>query len=223
MKNKLIYFIGTLCCLLLLCSCAFSMESTDVQGTSNIAETSDAAQNQTQQPSNTDNEITESSPIRDTQTPQQSPETGISTEAPSSNPSRVPFGDGQLYAAAYLGYQEINNLDYYVHQYLSSSKLPVHYLSSGDYYLIIPRYSGMSLSILKNDINTLEPALIFEDPDCRPFIIQCNASDIFADAVIRLSYGSVKTEFSPFISLKDGSVETGADGLDITKPSGSGG
>ena len=44
------------------------------------------------------------------------------------------------------------------------------------------------------------------------------ASDIFADAVIRLTYQDESVEFSPFLSLKDGSVDIGARGLDLTKP-----
>ena len=48
-------------------------------------------------------------------------------------------------------------------------------------------------------------------------ILQCNASDIFADATIRLTYEGETAEFSPFISLKDGSVDLGTQGLDLTK------
>jgi len=40
--------------------------------------------------------------------------------------------------------------------------------------------------------------------------------DIFPEAVIRLSYEGKTVEFSPFISLMDGSVEVGPDGLDIS-------
>lgn len=129
----------------------------------------------------------------------------------------IPFAEGQYYAVAYLGYQQINDLDYYVEHYLDSDQLPIHYLSAGDYYLIIPRYSGMELALYRNDLDTSQPILIYEDPDCRPFILQCNASDIFADATIRLTYQDTKAEFSPFISLKDGSVDIGTQGLDLTR------
>ena len=129
----------------------------------------------------------------------------------------IPFQEGQLYAVAYLGYQQIDDLNYYVEQYLDSDQIPVHYLSDGDYYLVIPRYSGMKLALYHNDIETLEPTLLYEDLDCQPFILQCNASDIFADATISLTYGEESAEFSPFISLKDGSVEIGDQGLDLTR------
>lgn len=129
----------------------------------------------------------------------------------------LPFEDGQYYAVAYLGYQQIDDLDYYTEHYLDHDSLPVHYLSAGDYYLVIPRYTGMELSLYRNDLETSQPILIYQDPDCQPFILQCNASDIFADATIRLSYKGETAEFSPFISLMDGSVDIGARGLDITK------
>lgn len=141
---------------------------------------------------------------------------GCSAQPQSSRQEAIPFTEGQLYAAAYLGYQQIEDLDYYVQQYLDSDQLPVHYLSSGDYYLIIPRYSGMELSLYRNDFDTSEPILIYQDPDCQPFLLQCNASDIFADATIRLTWEDETVEFSPFLSLKDGSVEIGDRGLDLT-------
>ena len=147
------------------------------------------------------------------------PSAGSSSAAedPVGKRDSLPFSEGQLYAAAYLGYQQITDLDYYVEQSLDEEALPTHYLSPGEYYLVIPRYSGMSLSLYQNDLETSAPILRFEDPDCRPFLLQCNASDIFADATIRLSYEGRDTEFSPFLSLKDGAVEIGPDGLDITK------
>ena len=140
------------------------------------------------------------------------PETG-------SRRDNIPFSEDALYAVAYLGYQEMSSLDYYAGQYLDDEALPVHYLSDGDFYLIIPRYDGMELALCRNDLETSQPNLIYQDPDCRPFILQCNASDIFADATIRLTYKDETAEFSPFISLKDGSVDIGTQGLDITKDS----
>lgn len=141
-------------------------------------------------------------------------------ESTANKLDNIPFGDDQWYAVAYLGYQQIFDLDIYAERYLEHGKLPIHYLSSGDYYLVIPRYAGMSLSLFQNDIVTEETVLRFEDPDCRPFILQCNASDIFADAAIRLTYEGESTEFSPFISLKDGELDVGPKGLDITDTKG---
>lgn len=144
---------------------------------------------------------------------------GGCTEQPqASKQDVIPFQEGQYYAVAYLGYQQMEDLGDYAAQYLDSDQLPVHYISGGDFYLIIPRYTGMKLSLYRNDMETMEPVLLYDDPDCEPFILQCNASDIFADATVRLSYGEETAEFSPFISLKDGSVDVGEQGLLLAKP-----
>lgn len=129
----------------------------------------------------------------------------------------IPFQEGQLYAAAYLGYDEINDLAYYTETYLDSVEPPIYYISKGDYYLIIPRYEDMALRLCRRDMETMELEAVCEDPRCRPFILQCNASDIFADAVVSLTYGDDTAEFSPYISLENGSVQVGERGADITK------
>ena len=129
----------------------------------------------------------------------------------------IPFLNDQLYAVAYLGYDEIGELSFYIQKYLDSENIPIHYLSQGEYYLVIPRYSNMPLSLYKNDIQTIVSSFIFEEKECRPFIIQCNVSDIFPDATIRLTYNNETIEFSPYISLKDGTVVVGDRGINITK------
>ena len=137
---------------------------------------------------------------------------------PASKRDTIPCEADRLYAVAYLGYQTPDGLDYYAERYLDSDKLPVHYVSDGDYYLVIPRYDGMSLSLYVNDFETSLSTLRFRDPDCGPFVIQCNVSDIFADVTMRLEYNGETAEFSPFISLKDGALMIGERGLDLTEP-----
>ena len=142
---------------------------------------------------------------------------------PSGRRDAIPFEPGQLYAAAYLGYRTADGLDYYAQRYLDSGRLPVHYVSDGDYYLVIPRYDGMTLSLYVNDLETSLGTLRFRDPDCGPFVIQCNASDVFNDVTVRLEYNGETAEFSPYISLKDGAVMLGERGLDLTRPGTAGG
>ena len=132
-----------------------------------------------------------------------------SSSSASDGRDAIPFGEGDLYAAAYLGYLEMEDLDFYQARYLDGREPPVHYFSAGEFYLVIPRYEGTALSLYHNDINTQGSTLVYQDPDCGPFIIQCNVSDIFPDATIRLTYGEESVEFSPYISLRDGSVEIG--------------
>ena len=162
---------------------------------------------------------TASGSTSDTADPGSTPGTSSSSQAQTSKRDQIPFTDSQSYAVAHLGYLEIEDLDYYVQRYLDSDDVPIHYLSSGDYYLIIPRYEGMELSLYANDFNTSQSTLIYQESDCQPFILQCNVSDIFADATIELTYQGEKVSFSPFISLKDGSLDIGEHGLDLTKPS----
>ena len=129
----------------------------------------------------------------------------------------ISFTDNQSYAVAHLGFQKIDDMDYYYDKYLVSSDIPVHYISDGDYYLVIPRYAGMRLQLYENDIESFDSHLIYEDSSCTPFIIQCNVSDIFSDVTVKLTYEGRTVEFSPFISLKDGTLDIGEHGLNITK------
>lgn len=128
----------------------------------------------------------------------------------------IPFGEGQMYAVAYLGYQTTGDLNYYVDRYLDSDQMPTYRVSDGDCYLVIPRYDGMNVSLYVNDMETLGRTPQFENQNSGPFIVQCNVSDIFPDITVRMEYGGEAVEFSPFISLRDGSLMIGERGLDLT-------
>ena len=75
------------------------------------------------------------------QTPDATPTPAQETAAtPTPDPlSTLPYTDGQLYAAAYLGYQAPTDLDFFQQTYFGGRELPVHHISDGDFYLIIPR------------------------------------------------------------------------------------
>ena len=118
--------------------------------------------------------------------------------------------DAEMY-----NYGEMENLAFYTEKYLDKDP-PIHHFSGGDWYLIIPRYPDMAVELYRNDIETMGSELVYEDVSCGPFLIQCNISDIFPDATIRLTYQGETVEFSPYISLEDGSVQVGEQGLDIT-------
>ena len=107
---------------------------------------------------------------------------GCHGESQTEKEISIPFKEGQLYAAAYLGYLEVNDMEYYTENFLGGSEVPVHYVSQGEYYLIIPRYEGTSLELYKNTVGESEISeLIYTDPCCSAFIVQCNISDIFPD------------------------------------------
>ncbi len=133
--------------------------------------------------------------------------------------AKLPFVKNQLYAVAYLGYTENSEVpDYsaYSVRYLEGQTVPVHRVSGGEWYLVIPRCENMELKLYKNNIEEQTPLLMFESKVAQPFIVCCNISDIFPDALIELRSEDGTAEFSPYISLKDGSVVVGEKGLDIT-------
>ena len=141
-----------------------------------------------------------------------------SEEEPALPYENITFQEGQLYAAAYLGWEEMEGLSDYQTAYLKGESVPVHYISPGEFYLIVPRYPDMAVKLYRNDINSTEPTILFEAEDSVPFVVQCNISDIFSDLTVELSYGGETVSFSPYISLKDGSVEVGERGLELSEP-----
>ena len=140
-----------------------------------------------------------------------------SEEEPALPYENITFQEGQLYAAASLGWEEMEGLSDYQTAYLKGESVPVHYISPGEFYLIIPRYPDMAVKLYQNDINGAAPVLLFEAENCVPFVVQCNISDIFSDLTVELSYGGEAVSFSPYISLKDGSVQVGERGLELKK------
>ena len=157
-----------------------------------------------------------------TATPTPTPEpTNTPTPTPievQSKRNNIPFEDNQLYAVAYLGYITIEDMDYYLENYLDEEEIPQYYFSGEEYYLIIPRYGDMEVRLYRNDLATMGKTLEQECEAGKPFIVQCNVSDIFPDVTVELTYNGETVEFSPYISLKDGSVQVGEEGFDITKP-----
>lgn len=130
--------------------------------------------------------------------------------------AEIPYADGQLYAVACVGYGDDVALADYRGRYLDGASVPVHYVSDGETYLIIPRFADMTLRLYVNDMETSSKTLIYEEENCRPFAVRCNVSDIFPDVTISLTHGETTVEFSPFVSLKDGTLQIGEFGLNLT-------
>ena len=140
-------------------------------------------------------------------TPTPAPE-AAATLTPTPDPlSTLPYTDGQLYAAAYLGYQAPTDLDFFQQTYFGGRELPVHHISDGDFYLIIPRDPNATVRLYKNDMETDAKTLFYEQTNGDAFVIGCNVSDIFPDVTVSITSGGETVDFSPFISLKDGSVQ----------------
>lgn len=155
--------------------------------------------------------------VKPTQVPTPSPmNTPTPTEVQSKR-NNIPFENNQLYAVAYLGYGVKEYMDYYRENYLDEDEVLNYYFSGAEYYLIIPRYENMEVRLYRNDLATMGKTLEQECENGKPFIVQCNISDIFPDVTVELNYNGETVEFSPYISLKDGSVQVGERGLNITK------
>lgn len=91
------------------------------------------------------------------------------TPTPTPDPlSTLPYEDGQLYAAAYLGYLEPKDLDFFRQTYFGGRELPVHHISDGDFYLIIPRDPNATVRLLRNDMLTQTSSIFYEQPDGSP-------------------------------------------------------
>lgn len=80
-----------------------------------------------------------------------------------------------------------------------------------------PRDSSATVRLYKNDMETDAKTLFYEQTNGDAFVIGCNVSDIFPDVTVSITSGGETVDFSPFISLKDGSVQVGERGLDITR------
>lgn len=146
------------------------------------------------------------------------PASSAASSAPDDGLDALFDGD-QLYAAAYLGYEEMGDLSYFTENGFIDGTPPIHHVSGGEYYLIIPRYPDMTLHLyrrrLDHDMGVLD--LFYEAENAGPFILCCNVSDIFPDVTVLLTRGEDSAKFTPCISLKDGSIQLGDRGLDITQ------
>lgn len=132
-------------------------------------------------------------------------------------PTDEVFCGRERYGVAYLGWGEAGDLSAYAERFEFAEDIPTYRVSDGDYYLIVPRYEGMQMRLYRNDSESGERTLLYEEEACRPFLLACNVSDIFPDATVALTWEEETVEFSPFISLRDGTLEVGARGLDITQ------
>lgn len=137
------------------------------------------------------------------------------SEAADTEIKTISFADNQLYAVIYLGYRDMSQLASYLETYVDKINVPIYQVSDAEYYLIIPRYTNSNVKIYKNNMENSDSELLYEITG-EAFVLQCNMSDIFADATVRIEYKDNYDEFSPYRSLKDSSVIIGQKGLLIS-------
>ncbi len=124
--------------------------------------------------------------------------------------SKIPFETTeQLIGIIYLGGME-KDYDYLlVNKYYNENeknKFQVVELGGEECYLIIPRFN-MDISINKLSMNEEGGTdKVYIKTLNEPFYIKCNESDIFSNLEINFKYKEKEYTYSPYISLKDGSV-----------------
>ena len=133
---------------------------------------------------------------------------------------KIPFekNDGKLMAIINLGDNE-ENYDYsLVKKYYGNKKMPEINISDSEKYLIIPRYADSWIDVyefvLKED-GTFEK--ISRGTFNEPFYLTYEASDIYSVILIELVYDNETYNYSPYISLKDGSLFVEDFVLEVTK------
>ena len=75
-------------------------------------------------------------------------------------------------------------------------------------YVIYPLLNNSKINIYKAELDG-ESNLVKKDlivPTNKPFILNCNISDIIPNTILEIEYNNKKYEYSPSISLKDGSI-----------------
>lgn len=74
-------------------------------------------------------------------------------------------------------------------------------------FLIIPRYKNIEIEIYKQELKEdgkMKETLVKKVNE--PFYLECNISDLYSNAVIKIKYKNKTYNYSPYYSLKDGSL-----------------
>ena len=123
----------------------------------------------------------------------------------------LPFekDDGKLIGIMYIGGLE-EDYDYtVVDKYFNTKDFETVNLEGTEKYLIIPRDCKVevySLSMDEVDEMNFEMKEKYMKTMNKPFYITCNVSDIIANSLLRVNKDGTQYSYSPYISLKDGSL-----------------
>lgn len=113
--------------------------------------------------------------------------------------------DEELIAVAYLN-NEKEASQYFNN--LSDDQITTYTTDGEELYLIIPRSNDISITIyeanLEENGNLAKGEIIAKTNE--PFIIKCNQSDIIPNTILNITSNDLTIEYSPSLSLKDGSI-----------------
>lgn len=154
----------------------------------------------------------------------------VASETDKAPATEVVWGDGEIYAMALLGYSGAfaegefdEEIDGYLELYVPElSAADIHRVdATGDEnYLIIPRFEGLvTVSALDMPSESGEASVgeVLDQFEAVPFVLTCNVSDIYGNALVTVEADGEVATFEPRISLMDGSLIVSGDGQDITK------
>lgn len=120
-----------------------------------------------------------------------------------------PLSENEQLSAYLESYPELNDM----------TKEQVVYCTGNELYIIYPADSAIKLTIYENFIDEEND---FAECKCNilysnsgePILLKCNVSDIIPNVIVRIEGDDGEfIEFSPFISLKDGTLSLPEGGL----------
>ena len=90
------------------------------------------------------------------------------------------------------------------------SDLPIAEMGGSEAYAIIPRFEGESVTLYAVEMDENANAVKSEAGTQydSAVLVLCNESDIMSNVAVQLAQGEDRVSFSPYVSLKDGSIVT---------------
>ncbi len=127
----------------------------------------------------------------------------FSFENTTNYSSKLPFNNDKFLIAIFDNENIVKK--YYSNKELNKVKNIV--ISGINKFLIIPRYKGMEIEIYKQELKEegeMKETLV--EKVSEPFYLECNVSDLYSNAAIKIKYKDKTYNYSPYYSLKDGSL-----------------
>lgn len=126
---------------------------------------------------------------------------------PSYQKINLPFGNND---GKYIGIIQIGSMSFdydysVVDKYFKTREFETIEFGGTEKYLIIPRNKKVEVYSLEMDLDGAMKETYIKSMT-EPFYITCNVSDIIANSLFRVMIGGKQHSYSPYISLKDGTL-----------------